>query len=79
MGDQFADGDEAEALFAAGFENRGQGFKSASRVGDAVVENDDGSRNEILRDEPADIPSGGMHWVVRVSATEDASVAALPG
>ena len=36
-GDEFADGDDAEAFFVGGFEDVGQGLKGAGWVGDAVV------------------------------------------
>ena len=63
----------------SGLKNRGQGLQGASRISDTVVENDDGSGNEILLDQPADVPDRGMDGVVGISAAEDAGVAALAG
>ena len=40
------------------------------------MEDDDGAGGEILFDEPADVPRGRMHGVVRVGGAEDAFVAA---
>jgi hypothetical protein len=39
------------------------------------VEDDDGAGSEIVFYEPADVPDGRMHWVVRVRGAEDAFVA----
>lgn len=60
-----------------GVEDAGEGLKAARGVADAIVEDDDGSRNEILFDEPADVPDRRMQGVVRVGAAEDAGVASL--
>lgn len=75
--EEFGDGDEAEAFALTGLEDVGQGLEAARGVGDAVVEDDDGSRDKILFDQPADVPDRGMHGVVRIGAAEDAGVAAL--
>ena len=77
VADKFGDGDKAEAFAVGGFEDVGEGLKAARGVGDAVVEDDDGSGDEILFNEPADVPDRGMHGVVRVGAPENAGVAAL--
>ena len=39
------------------------------------MEDDDGAGSEIVFYEPADVPDGRMHWVVRVRGAEDAFVA----
>ena len=60
----------------AGFEDVRQSLKAARGIGDAVVKDDDGSGDEILFYEPADVPDRGTHWVVGIGASENASIAA---
>lgn len=74
---EFGDGNEAEAFAAGGFEDVRQGLEAARRIRDAVVEDNDGSRDQILFDESADVPDRRMHGIVRIGAAEDASIAAL--
>src|SRR6266852_886204 len=84
-GSQGGDGDETEALAAAGGENLWQSLNAAGWVGDTVVEDDDGSRGEILCYEPADVPHRRMQRIVRVRGAKRALVVArsrkpeLPG
>ena len=66
---------ELEALAAAGGENLRESLNAAGWVGDAVVEDDYGSGGEIFCYEPADVPDGRMHGVVRVGGAEHALVA----
>jgi len=52
------------------------GWWLVTRVGDAVVEDDDRSRGEILCYEPPDVPDRRMHRIVRVRRAKRALVAA---
>jgi len=52
-----------------------ESLNAAGWVGDAVVEDDYGSGGEIFCYEPADVPDGRMHGVVRVGGAEHALVA----
>jgi hypothetical protein len=45
---------------------------------DAVVEDDDGSGNQVFLHEPADIADRRVHRIVRVGTAEDARTTALP-
>ena len=47
---EFGDGDEAQAFAATGFEDVRQSVNAARSVRDAVVEDDNRSRNQVLRD-----------------------------
>ena len=72
---QGADRDELEAFAAACGEDLWEGLKGAGWVGDAVVEDDYGSGGVIFCYEPADVPDGRMHGIVRVGGAEGAFVA----
>jgi hypothetical protein len=62
-----------------GGEDLGEDLNGAGWVGDAVVEDDDGSGGQIFCYEPADVPDGRMHGVVRVGGAEHAVVAVGAG
>jgi hypothetical protein len=51
--------------------------KTTLGVPDVVVEDDDGSGNQVFPDWPADIPDRRAHRIVRVGAAEDAGITAL--
>jgi hypothetical protein len=79
VGDEFADRDEAESELRAGGENFGKGAESGRGVGDAVMEDDDGARDEIFGDEPADVGVRRVRGIVRVGAAEGGRVAEFAG
>lgn len=64
-----------EALAVACGKNLWQSLDAPGWVRDAVVEDGDGSRSEILCYEPADVPDGRMHRIVRVRGAKHALVA----
>jgi hypothetical protein len=72
---QDADRDEAEVFAVGGGQDLWEGLEGAGWVGDAVVEDDDGSGAEIFCYEPADVPDGRMHGIVGVRGAEHAVVA----
>ena len=55
-----------------GGEDLWEGLYGAGGVGDAVVKDDYGAGGEIFCYEPANVPRGRMHGVVRVGGAEDA-------
>ena len=77
--EELGDGDEAEAFATPGFEDVRQGLKAAGGVGDAVVKDDNRSGDEILIDQPADVPYRRMHRIVGVGAAKNADIAARLG
>ena len=76
---EFPDRDKADSSLAAGPKDLWQSSNAACRVRDAIVQNDNCSRHEILLDQPRHVPRRGMHRVVWVCGPQDGSVALRSG
>lgn len=73
---EFGDGQEAQPFASASFQNVRQRSNASRGVGDAIVQNDNRSGDEILFDQPADVPHWRMRRVMRVGAPEHAGITA---
>ena len=76
---EFPNRDETDSSLAAGLKDLWQSSNAACRVGDAIVQNDNCSRHEILLDQPRHVPRRGMHRVVWVCGPQNVSVAFRSG
>jgi hypothetical protein len=76
-GQQLSDRDETQPLALAGDEYGIQGAQHPRWIGDAIVQDHDGARGEVLGHKPANVPGRGARRVVGIGRTEDAPIPVL--
>jgi hypothetical protein len=73
---EFAYRYEVESSLASRLEDLWQSFNAARRIGDAIVQYYDCSWDQILFNQPSDIPHWRAHGVIWVCGAQNACVAA---
>ena len=74
---QSSNSDEAQSTIASCGENMRQSAEAPGGIGYTVVKNHNRPWDEILFNQPLDVPDRRMHWVVRIGTTQNAFIPLL--